>query len=331
MVVINNSMIENMRITVFADPVSTWCWGSVPVIRALKYRYGEQLVVSYVMGGMVEDISTYSNRRLAIGGDIALSNRNIHEHWLEASAIHGMPVSEGVSTLFSEERRSSVPLNKAYIAAKVYAREYECEYCDTPGRYLRLLQELTAVERFQANSEDNLVAISAVLGFDHDKFERILLSEEVGRLYDEGKELCGRYEVHAFPTYKLEYRGEEMMLRGFTTFETLSHRIRHLSYDNIRPIDDGRERPSAKNVRNFVAEYGTAYPVEIATAFSLARSEGHTALNVESYQGLPDVVEELVSAGEMAMSPKGNGFVCYTLKENRGFLHPWVQEPAEAL
>ena len=78
--------MNRLRITVFADPVCTWCWGSVPVLRALTYRYGEQVNISYVMGVMIENIETYKNRRLSIGGDIALSNRNINANWLEASA-----------------------------------------------------------------------------------------------------------------------------------------------------------------------------------------------------------------------------------------------------
>ena len=48
--------MEKVRITVFADPTCTWCWGSVPILRALSYRYGGQLEISYVMGGMIEDI-----------------------------------------------------------------------------------------------------------------------------------------------------------------------------------------------------------------------------------------------------------------------------------
>ena len=319
-------MKDKVRISVFADPVCTWCWGSVPVLRALEYRYGEQLDISYVMGGMVEDITTYNNRRLSIGGDIALSNRNIHNLWLEASAVHGMPVSEKVPQLFSEDRRSSIPMNKAYIAARIYAVENKCEYDDAPGRYLRLMQELTAVEGVQANCEENLVAISAILGFEQDKFEKILNGSDVKLIYDEGKSLAGRYEVHTFPTYMLEYRGEEMLLRGFTTFETLRRRIGHLSYENVVPLNDGRECLTAENVKCFVARYGTAYPVEIATAFSLPRIEGHTALNVESYSGLADVLEELVEAGEMAMSPKGNGFICYTLKDSGRYTHYKMRE-----
>ena len=324
-------MMEKIRILIFADPICTWCWGSVPVVRALKYRYGSQVDVRYVMGGMIEDITTFSNRRLSIGGDIALSNRNMHLHWLEASAVHGMPVSEKQPILFSKERRSSVPLNKAYIAAKVYACGNECTRNDSAERYLRLLQELTAVENLHTNNEENLVAISAVLGFDQEKFGRILSGEEVERLYAEDKSLAGRYEVHAFPTYMLEYRGEEMMLRGFTTFGTLCHRIGHLTFENIRPIDDGREIFTADNVRKFVAQHGTAYPVEIATAFSLPRTEGHTALNVESYSGLADVLEELVKAGELSIVPKGNGFMCYTPGSSAVYSRDLEHEPTVAV
>ena len=49
-------MKDKVRISVFADPVCTWCWGSVPVLRALEYRYGDQLDITYVMGGMIVDI-----------------------------------------------------------------------------------------------------------------------------------------------------------------------------------------------------------------------------------------------------------------------------------
>ena len=59
--------------------------------------------------------------------------------------------------------------------------------------------------------------------------------------------------------------------------------------------------------------YGSAYPVEIATAFGLARRNGHTALNFESYEHLPDVIDGLVESGEVAVAPRGNGFICYKL------------------
>ena len=305
-----------MKITVFADPVCTWCWGSVPVIRALSYRYGEQLEFSYLMGGMIEDITTYSNRKLSIGGDIALSNRNIHEHWSEASSAHGMPVCSSGFHLFSEERRSTLPQNYAYIAADIYCRKHKETM--PPGskfRFLRRLQEATATDAALTNKEDVITGIAAATGFDPETFRTIFNNPEVKDEYRKCKSLCSEYEVQSFPTYLVEHRGEEMLLRRYSTYEIISQSIAQLSFNNIKPINDGREIFVKENVKHFISQYGNAYPVEIATAFSLRRIGGHTALNAESYENLPDMMEELIEDGGIAMAPKGNGFMYYCLKE----------------
>ena len=103
------------------------------------------------------------------------------------------------------------------------------------------------------------------------------------------------------------------MLRGYSTFDVVCNCIDQLSFGNIKPIDDGRDEFNAENVLHFMDSYGSAYPVEIATAFGLTRRTGHTALNVESYKGLPDMIDSLVNAGEVAVAPRGNGFLCYRL------------------
>lgn len=306
--------MSNMKITVFSDPVCTWCWGSVPVWRALAYHYGNSVELDHVMGGMIEDIKTYNNRRLAIGGDIALSNRKIHDHWLEASAVHGMPVCEHGFHLFSQEHPSTIPQNLAYLAARVYEARYGNEVKPGAARhYLRHLQEATAVDAVVTNDADVLVDMSAVVGFVPEKFRTIFGGDVVKTLYDEGRAFCRNYEVTSFPCYLVTYRGEEMMLRGYSSFDVVRNCIEQLSFGNIKPIHDGREKFTAENVLRFMENYGSAYPVEIATAFGLARHNGHTALNVESYEGLPDMMEQLVKAGDVATAPRGNGFICYRL------------------
>ena len=306
--------MSNMKITVFADPVCTWCWGSVPVLRALSYHYGTGIEMDYVMGGMIEDIRTYNNRRLSIGGDIALSNRKIYEHWVEASAIHGMPVCENGFRLFSQEHPSTIPQNLAYIAARVYEARYSGEVNPGAARhYLRHLQEATAIDAVVTSDADTLVDMSAVVGFVPEKFRSIYAGDIVKTLYDEGKAFCRSYEVNSFPTYLLTYRGEEMMLRGYSTYDVVCNCIEQLSFGNIKPVGDGRAAFTPENVLRFMESYASTYPVEIATAFGLARRNGHTALNVESYDGLPDMLEKLIAAGEIAVAPRGNGFIYYRL------------------
>lgn len=309
--------MNKMKITVFADPVCTWCWGSVPVIRALGYRYGEQLEIDYVMSGMIEDIATFNHRRLSVGGDVALSNRNIHQHWIEASAVHGMPVCVSGFRLFSDEYRSTLPQNYAYLAAKVYVEENrDAVPAKAYLRFLRRIQEATAVDALVTSDALNLFDLSATVGFEPEKFQKIYHSERVRKMYEEGKALCGEYDVHTLPSYLLEYRGEEMMLRGYSAFDVMCHAIDRLSLGGVKLLDDGREQPVAENVKRFMEACHTAYPVEIATAFSLKRKSGHSALNAESYEGLPDILAELLEDGVLAMVPKGNGFMYYMLGDD---------------
>lgn len=302
--------MKNLKITVFADPVCTWCWGSVPVLRALEFLLGDKVEVSYVMGCMIDDITTFSNRRLGIGGDIALSNRNMFKAWSEASAVHGMPVSEKGVHLFSDKYRSTAPQNIAYIAATVYKHKAGGENV-CPKRFLRRLQEATAVDAAQTCDIDVLADIAAVEGFEPARFKELMESRDVHRIFDEERAMCKRYEVHTFPTYMIEYKGTEVMLRGFTSFDTIMQNISHVTYGKLALSGSGEFSPTVHNVARFIERYGSVYPVEVATAFGMQRASGKSALNAESYVGLPDIIEELVVQGEVAMRPRGNGFMLY--------------------
>lgn len=317
--------MKNLKITIFADPVCTWCWGSVPVVRALEYRLGDKVEINYVMGCMIEDITTFNNRRLGIGGDIALSNRNMHKAWLEASAVHGMPVGEKGLRLFSEEHRSTAPQNIAYIAATVYKHKGGENVC--PKRFLRRLQEATAVDSAITCDYDVIADLAAVEGYDPLRFKELMESREVRRLFEEDKALCKRYEVHTFPTFMIEYKGTEVVLRGFTSFDTIMQNISHMTYGKVSVNKSEEFAPTVPNIARFIERYGSVYPVEVATAFCMQRISGKSSLNVESYVGLPDIVEELIAQGDVAMRPRGNGFILYN-KHHKDFVPLTIEEIA---
>ena len=56
--IMNTTTNTTIEIIEFTDPVCTWCWGSEPVLRKLETRYGEQVKISYIMGGLVQDITS---------------------------------------------------------------------------------------------------------------------------------------------------------------------------------------------------------------------------------------------------------------------------------
>src|ERR1035437_5860339 len=98
-----NPMIEIIE---FTDPVCTWCWGSEPVLRKLEAVYEDRIKISFVMGGLVQDIRNFRDERNNIGGDLSQDNHNIAKHWLEASPRHGMPVETQGFNLLTEDHPS---------------------------------------------------------------------------------------------------------------------------------------------------------------------------------------------------------------------------------
>lgn len=317
--------MSRVKITVFADPMCTWCWGSVPVVRALEYRYAGQLDIEYVMGGMVEDIRTFSNRRLEIGGDIALSNRNIHKHWLEASLVHGMPVSEKNTRLFDEHHLSSFPMNYAYIASKWLCKD-ECEERSMnrrPERFLRRIQKATALYEKQTTDKGVLADIAVAEGFEREKFLAAIDSNEVKQLFDAGRDRCRSLDVHTFPSYLIEYKGSQELVQGYTTYGTLQHTITRITYGDVTPKEHhdnrlNRLQLTAENLLKVFDVYHTLFPVEVATIFGLERRVGKIALNTESYLRLPDVIDEMLKAKLIAMSPAGNGFKFTRIPMDKG-------------
>ncbi|WP_194165829.1 DsbA family protein [Shewanella sp. YLB-07] len=61
----NNPVVE---IICFTDPYCTWCWGSEPILRKIQEVYAGQVKISYIMGGLVEDIGNFSDPANGIEG-----------------------------------------------------------------------------------------------------------------------------------------------------------------------------------------------------------------------------------------------------------------------
>ena len=311
--------MERLKITIFADPVCTWCWGTSPIMRAIEYRYGSGVEIEYVMKGMVDDIRTFSDRRLHIGGeDIALSNRNMVTAWVDASKIHGMPVQEHGFRLFDEHHPSTIPQCMAYIAACQCVGENK----SVAHRYLRVIQQATAAEAVRTSELSELVGLAAVVGIVPEELSRKINSDKTKRLFDEGRALAAHYGAETTPTFLLRFRDKEHLIQGYTAMETLETEITRLSSGNILPANGDDEKmkrlePTKENVAHYLSQYGTAFPVDIATAFGLERHSGHTALNIESYEHLPAIIERLLIDEEVAMTPFANSFKIYKLKGER--------------
>jgi predicted DsbA family dithiol-disulfide isomerase len=281
------SISTNQKIEVieFTDPVCTWCWGSEPVLRKLETRYGDQVEISFVMGGLVKDITSFYDRYNDIGGDPDRSNANIARHWLDASARHGMPVQSEGFKLFSREHPSSYPQNIAYKAAQMQDQVLA-------NRFLRRIREASAAEARQTNTTEVLIELASEVGLDIANFLDCFSNGTAQVAFEKDLKTTSRYNARGIPTFLVRSGDRETLLNGYKRYEDFKAVITHLT--------DGAtlERPIQSNeasILEFIRKYGSVAPVEIKLTFELTEFE------------LKPMLDSLLAKGLISSREAGNG------------------------
>jgi predicted DsbA family dithiol-disulfide isomerase len=127
------------------DPACPWSWGAEPALRRLEAEFGDEVRITYVMGGLAREF-----RRPV----------ETMAHVLDAAAATGMPVDPRL--WLEAPPTSSYP---GALAVKAAAEQ------GLDGPYLRRLREALMCERSKADGADALVALAReVPGLDVDRF-----------------------------------------------------------------------------------------------------------------------------------------------------------------
>lgn len=283
-----------VEVVEYTDPVCTWCWGSEPVLRKLETRFKDQLKVKFVMGGLVKDIGDFYDSFNDIGGDAETSNTQVAAHWLEASLKHGMPVkSEGFS-LFSKEHPSTYPQNIAYKAAQM-------EDQNLADKFMRRIREATATEAKQTNKLSVLIELAADVGLDIAKFIERFSNGSAEAAFEDDLRVMHSYGVRGFPTFLVKYGEQEILMRGYQSFDALKAVINSIAGDNINEIIPEKSEDS---VLQFINKYDRVAPVEIQSAFDYSEKE------------LESLIKNLVSKDLIKTIPAGNGMFIESINNN---------------
>jgi len=265
-------MSENkiVEIIEFTDPVCTWCWGSEPLLKKLETRYGDQITIKYVMGGLVKDIRSFYDSYNDIGKDPERSNSQIAKHWLEASERHGMPVKTEGFRLFSNDFPSTYPQNIAYKAAQFEDQKLA-------DKFLRRIREASASEDKQTNKPEVLIELASEVGLDIGKFTGHLNDGSAEEAFKEDLYTTSQFGVRGFPTFLIKYGDKQMMMRSYQNFESFESVIQSLT---SAKVTDNAPEKSEENILEFIKKHGHVAPVEIQMSFDLSQKETNAMLDL---------------------------------------------------
>ncbi len=277
--------MNKIKIYQFTDPVCVWCWGNEPVIRALDYLYGNKIDIEFIMGGLVEDITTLYDISGPRSVVISRANEIIANNWAAASARHGMPVNIEHMSLFSERYPSSFPQNIAYEAAK---RINPTKAKD----FLRRLREATFIENRRTSQMDVIVELATETGFEAALFINEYTTGSAPQDFMQERMRCRRNGITGFPSYLIKNDSTKIILGGYQNLSTMHSIIGRLSEGKIKPRKIG---PSQANLLDFMHRYKSVYPAEIEVAFALDRDK--TDL----------MISQLINSKKVISTPAGNG------------------------
>ena len=279
----SNNVIEIIE---FTDPVCTWCWGSEPVLRKLETRFGEQVKISFVMAGLVKDITSFYDSYNDIGGDTARSNANIAKHWLEASERHGMPVQSKGFMLFSKEYPSTYPQNIAYKAAQIQDQVLT-------NKFLRRIREASAAEAKLTNTTEVLVELASEIGLDVARFLEDFSRGAAQKAFEEDLAITAQYKAHGYPTFLVRFGEKETLLHGYRSYEDFKAVIEYLTNGTILE----RSIPASEEaIMAFIRTYVSVAPIEIKMTFDLTDVE------------LKSAVDSLLTKQMITRREAGNGY-----------------------
>ncbi|PCH94570.1 MAG: hypothetical protein COB83_11265 [Gammaproteobacteria bacterium] len=259
-----------IEIISYTDPYCTWCWGSEPIMRKLKEQYGEQLKISYVMGGLVKDIREFHDQANAIGGEHWY--RQVASHWLEASKKHHMPVDEQIYYDIKNEAFSTYPACIAFQAAKLQSEALG-------ERYLRRLREATSIERQVIQSRAVQNKLAEEVGLNLPLFKRSINNGAANKAFKKDLQQCRNKGISGFPSFIIRGFGEEILLKGYTSYKTFSYCLQNLSKHQLKPK---ASTATFSKILDFIARYEKVAAIEVASVFDLPLRKAktmHTELN----------------------------------------------------
>jgi predicted DsbA family dithiol-disulfide isomerase len=280
----------NLEIISFTDPYCTWCWGSEPILRKIQEVYGAQVSISFVMGGLVEDMRNFSDPGAGIGGD--LWYRQVAEHWADASRRHKMPVDEQVFFDIKDDVFSTHPACIAFEAAKLQSEEMG-------KRYLRRLREAAAAERLAIQHSDVQIELAEEIGLDRNEFLESIQNGKAVNAFTQDLQECHRRGVRGFPSFLLRGFGEEMLLRGYTPYQTFERWFQELSKNQLK---QKKLRAGSAQVYDFISRYGKVAPMEVSCVYDMDFKDAQKLLKQMAEKGL--VSEKKVGNGAFYSLPQ---------------------------
>ncbi|MDO5715431.1 MAG: DsbA family protein [Tissierellia bacterium] len=198
---------------VYTDILCPWSWGEEGILRVLKYLYPD-LKIEYIMGDLVDNYENFLPKNFAKLNSVELGNKILYDMYRAAATITRFPYFSDIPHLFSQDHKSSFPLNISFIAV----RNIDEKKANT---YLRLMREAMIYRDLNLYDEKVQSLLLEKIGIDEDEYRIELEFANEDFLQDRMK--CFDDRIKKFPAFLVDSNRGRKILKGYQDLKTLSH------------------------------------------------------------------------------------------------------------
>ncbi|MBO6107598.1 MAG: DsbA family protein, partial [Stomatobaculum sp.] len=251
--------MDTLKITAYTDPLCSWCYGQEPALTALGFSLGDQLELHNVMGLMLPDV------RVMIGADDAAPARweqlkaQLKEEYAGAAARTGMPFSSAHLDVMPPEDLNSREMCLGFEAVKLQDEA-------VANRFLRLLRQAALAEDVPVGRAGIVRELAVMAGADPEKYDKSMADGSAEKLLTLDVDACRAANVTGYPTLRLEYRNNELVLSGCQSPARLIAAAEHVSNGKIRV---GTPVFTRGNTAKLLKEFGRVSGEEFASVFGM--------------------------------------------------------------
>ncbi len=251
-----------IEIVHYADPWCWWSWGLEPVLQRLKEVYGENLKVTYKMGGQFESLRDWMQ-------EYGVDERTTSDWIRESIELTKMPVRPDY--YLRTGVKSSYPACRSFKAAQLQSEELA-------ARYLRRMMEAFGLECRPA-TDDELIRLAEEVHLDGSRLRQDFHSEAVAKALGADIDEMHQSAVN-FLSLMVRDRNGRQVVKGeiFTAkpFETI--------IDELAP---GLPKRSPADILEYVEHHRALTPAhEIAEVFRIPDEDADVRLEKLAAAGL---------------------------------------------
>src|SRR5467141_3728736 len=251
-----------IEIVHFADPWGWWSWGLEPILQRLREVYGDNVRVTYKMGGEFETLKAWMEEN-------GVDERGTVDWILESVALTHMPVQPDY--YFRCKVESSFPACKAFKAATLQSE-------DRATKYFRRMMEAFGLESLPA-TDDTLVKLGADVGLDKDRLRKAMHSDAVEEAFEQDRQEMLRLHAN-FDALLVRDREGHMEMKGATFAARPFEEI----VDRLAP---GLPKRSPADILEYLEHHKDLTPAhEIASSFRIPDEDAEMRLSKLERAGL---------------------------------------------